>query len=146
MENLETLLEAWEKDCDINLTEPGKEIINISKLHSKYLKVLVRIRLQLKKVRNDYAEARKIRWSYYNGHYNTNKDMLKELGLEPFKFILKQDLSVYLESDKDLIKFTDKIAYYDEMIKALEFIMAELKQRSWTIRTFVEWEKFVQGA
>jgi len=146
MDNLENILAAWEKDSEINPTEPGKELLNIPKLHSKYLKALVRNRLQLKKVKNDLLEARKVKWSYYSGHYNTNKEVLQQLGLEPFKFILKQDINLYIDSDKEIIKFTDKIAYYDEIIRALEYIMAELKQRTWNIKSFIDWEKFIQGA
>ena len=37
MKQLEQLLEMWKSDCDIDRTEPGKALLDIPKLHSKYL-------------------------------------------------------------------------------------------------------------
>jgi hypothetical protein len=146
MDTLENILDQWEKDAEINPTEPGKELIKIPKLQSKYLRILVTTKLRLKSVKNDFAEAKKTRLNYYKGNYNTDKAKLLELGKEPFKFILKEDMSFYLESDPDLIKITDKISYYEETIKALEAIMQELKNRVWELKSFIDWEKFIQGA
>ena len=83
MNSLETILDTWEEDSAINSTEPGKELLNIPKLHSKYLKALIKTKLKLKQVRNEYAEIRKTRWNYYNGNYNTDKDKLDEIGYHP---------------------------------------------------------------
>ena len=137
-DTLETILAEWEKDAEIDSTEPGKELLKIPKLHSKYLKILVTTRIKLKQIRNEHAETKKIRWKYYAGHLNSDKDMLSDMGLEPFKFVLKQDAPIYIDSDKELIKFTDKITYYEEMAKACEMILQELKNRTWEIRSFID--------
>ena len=45
MSKLDELLEEWRKDADIDRTEPGKALLDIPKLHSKYLNILSRHRL-----------------------------------------------------------------------------------------------------
>ena len=37
---LEDIMKQWEKDSDVDSTEPGKEIIRIPLLHNKYNKYL----------------------------------------------------------------------------------------------------------
>ena len=37
MNAAEKILEMWEKDSEIDRTEPGRELTNVPKLHSKYL-------------------------------------------------------------------------------------------------------------
>ena len=45
MKQLEELLEEWRKDSVIDRTEPGKALLDIPKMHSKYLNILSQHRL-----------------------------------------------------------------------------------------------------
>ena len=38
---LEDIMKQWEKDSDVDSTEPGKEIIRIPLLHNKYNKYYI---------------------------------------------------------------------------------------------------------
>jgi len=38
-----------------------------------------------------------------------------------------------------------KIPVYHSNVSVIESIMAELKQRTWQLRDFISWEKFVGG-
>lgn len=143
--DLDQLLKQWEMDCEINLVDPGRESIKISSYHAKYIRVLSKAKLKLKQLNNEYAEMKLIKWHYYSGHYNSDKIKLQELGLEPFKIILKQDIVIYFNADKDLIDLTNKIAYYEEIISTCNQILSSLKNRSWDIRTYVDWKKFEEG-
>ena len=49
MENLEQVLEYWEKDSVMDQTEPGKELIRIPTLHNKYLTILTKHKIASKK-------------------------------------------------------------------------------------------------
>lgn len=143
MENLEQVLEQWKKDAEIDQTEPGKELLNIPKLHSKYLNILTKHKIASKKANFDYLRMRKVKWEYYTG--KTSQEELKEYGWEPFQFTLKSDITTYLESDKDLIKLLEKKVYHEEVVSVIEAIMQELKQRTWQLRDFISWEKFIGG-
>lgn len=143
METLETILKLWENDAVIDQTEPSKELIKIPTLHSKYLNILTKHKIAGKKAHFDYLRMKKIKTEYFTG--KLSQEELEEYGWEPFQFILKSDISTYMESDKDLIKLLEKKIYHDECVSVIESIMQELKQRTWQLRDFISWEKFVGG-
>jgi len=87
---------------------------------------------------------RKIKWEYFTG--KLSQEELEQYGWEPFQFALKSDITTYLEADKDLIKLLEKKVYHDEAVSVVESIMSELKQRTWQLRSFIDYEKFIGGA
>jgi len=143
METLEQVLKMWDSDSVIDRTEPSKELLNIPKYHSKYLAILTKHKIATKKAHFDYLRMRKVKWEYFTG--KMSKDELDEYGWEPFQFALKSDITTYLEADKDLIKLLEKKVYHEEVVSVIESIMNELKQRTWQLRDFISWEKFVAG-
>jgi hypothetical protein len=143
MENIEQILNLWTTDSDIDQTEPGKELLKIPKLHNKYLTILTKHKMAAKKANFDYLRMRKIKWEYYTG--KLSKEELEQYGWEPFQFTLKSDISTYLESDADLIKLLEKKIYHEESVSVIEAIMGELKQRTWQLRDFITWERFIGG-
>lgn len=143
METLEQILKMWESDAEIDQTEPSKELLKIPKYHSKYLGILTKHKIAAKKANFDYLRMRKTKWEYFTG--KLSQEELEEYGWEPFQFTLKSDINTYLEADKDLIKLLEKKVYHEECISVIESIMNELKQRTWQLRDFISWEKFVSG-
>lgn len=143
MDTLEKILHNWEKDSNIDQTEPSKELLKIPLLHSKYLNSLTKQKIISKKIYFDYLQLKKKKWEYYSG--KMDQEELMERGWEPFQFTLKSDINLYIESDSDLIKILQKKVICDEMISALESIMNELKQRTWQLRDYISWEKFING-
>jgi len=143
MENLEQILKLWEKDADIDQTEPGKELLKIPKLHNQYLSILTKHKIASKKAHFDYLRMRKVKIEYYSGRMD--QEDLEKYGWQPFAFVLKSDINAYLEGDTDLIKLLEKKVYHEEAVSVVESIMSELKQRTWQLRDFISWEKFIGG-
>jgi len=143
MENLEQILKYWDIDSNMDQTEPSKELLRIPILHSKYLNILTKHKIASKKAHFDYLRMRKVKWEYFTG--KMSQEELEEYGWEPFQFALKSDINTYLEADGDLIKLLEKKVYHEEAISVIESIMSELKQRTWQLRDFISWEKFVNG-
>ena len=143
METIEQILKLWESDAVIDQTEPSKELIRIPTIHSKYLGILTKHKIASKKAHFDYLRMRKIKWEYFTG--KLSQEELEQYGWEPFQFALKSDITTYLEADKDLIKLLEKKVYHDEAVSVVESIMSELKQRTWQLRDFISWEKFIGG-
>ena len=81
---------------------------------------------------------------YYNG--KLDQDELDKLGWEPFRFTLKSDIQVYLDGDDDLVKLKRKKTYHEEAAKFCEYVMKELNNRTWQLKEYMGWEKFIQGA
>lgn len=143
MENLEQILKYWERDAEIDQTEPGKELIRIPTLHNKYLSILTKHKIASKKAHFDYLRMRKVKIDYFSGRMD--QEELDARGWQPFQFVLKSDVNAYLEGDDDLIKLLEKKVYHEETVSVVESIMSELKQRTWQLRDFISWEKFIGG-
>lgn len=143
MSKLDELLEMWGKDSEIDRTEPGKELLNIPKLHSKYLNILSNHRLASKDAEFKYNRMKKIKWEYYTGKLDDVE--LKKHGWEPFQFVLKSDITTYMEADEDLNKYKAQKMMNDEIVEVCQTILKELNSRTFQLRSFIDWEKFIQG-
>ena len=143
METLEQVLVHWSGDSVIDQTIPGKELIRIPVLHNKYLSMLTRHRVAAKKSYFDYLRMKKLKWEYYTGKM-TKEDISKH-GWEPFQYTLKSDISIYIDSDTDLIKLMEKKFYHEETVSVLESILTELKSRTFQLRDFIVYERFITG-
>lgn len=145
MEKLENIMKQWESDSIIDSTEPGKELLKIPQLHNKYLKILVGHRLAIKRLNFDYAKMRRLKEEYYNG--SLSQEELEENGWEPFLLNIKtkQGVERYIESDAQLIKLLEKKIYHDEAISVCESILQELKSRTFQLRDYIQWERFIGG-
>ena len=133
----------WTVDSNIDRTEPGKELINIPKLHSKYLNILSRHRMLSKQCEFKYNKIRRLKWEYYTG--KLDNDQLKEYGWEPFPYTLKSDITTYMESDDDINKHLVKKIMHDEIVELCQSILKELNSRTFQLRDFIAWERFIQG-
>jgi len=143
MSKLDDLLAMWAKDAEIDRTEPGKALLDIPKLHSKYLNILSSHRLLIRESEFKYNRMKKIKWEYYTG--KLDDDELKKYGWEPFPFVLKSDITTYLEADEDLTKYLAQKRMNEEIVEVCQSIMKELSARTWELRSFIDWEKFIQG-
>jgi len=143
MKQIDDLLEMWRQDCDIDKTEPDRELLNIPKLHSKYLNILSQHRMLSKQAEFKYNKMKKLKWEYYTG--KLDDDDLKKYGWEPFPFVLKSDITTYLESDEDLNKTIANKVIHDEMVELCTTIMKELNSRTFQLRDYISWQKFTQG-
>ena len=143
MKQLDDLLEMWRTDSIIDRTEPGKALINIPQLHSKYLNILSRHRLLSKESEFKYNKMKKLKWEYYTG--KLDQDQLDKHGWEPFPFVLKSELTTYLESDDDINKHIAQKVLHDEIVEVCSSILKELHSRTFQLKEFITWERFIQG-
>ena len=132
------------EDMPIDDTELDIESMTIPQLHNKYLNIYLDEKLVLQKLNSDYYRLKKTKWEYYTG--KLDEDQLKEYGWEPFQFkILKQDIDLYMDSDEDLQKLSNNVAYQKEKISYLDSILKSINNRQWNIRNAIEWRKFING-
>jgi hypothetical protein len=145
METLENIMKFWESDSVIDSTEPGKELLKIPQYHNKYLKILVKHRLAIKRLNFDYARMRRLKEEYYGG--SLSQEELEENGWEPFLLNIKtkQGVERYIEADAQLIKLLEKKIYHEEAISVCESILQELKSRTFQLREYIQWERFIGG-
>jgi hypothetical protein len=133
----------WEKDSVIDSTDPSRELIRIPILHSKYVREHTLHSLAAKQCAIEFSKMKKLKWEYYQGRLDESE--LKKYNWEPFRFVLKSDINTYLESDEDLSKLQAKKSLHDQSVEALSMIIKELNARTYQLRAFIDFERFVHG-
>tara|TARA_Y100001937_G_scaffold3316_1_gene4369 strand:- start:8703 stop:9137 length:435 start_codon:yes stop_codon:yes gene_type:complete len=142
--DLKEIMNQAKEDLQFDPTELDIASLNIPQLHNKYLNYLRSETVVFKKHRADYRRLYRAKWEYYTG--KISEEELKFRGWEPFQLtILKQDLSIYLDADEDLIKLRSKMDYCEEKMKHLEEIIKNVNNLQWNIKNAIEWKKFVSG-
>ncbi len=139
--NIDELYIEVERDIKIDDTELDLESIRTPQIHNKYLKIFTKHSLQYKKLQDDYKVMYRVKWEYYTG-----KAPPEVYAENPFELkVLKSDIGIYLESDKDLQQLGQRMAYTKQIVEYLERILREINNRNWTIRNTIEWKKFLHG-
>ena len=139
--NIDELYSEVERDIKIDDTELDLESIRTPQLHNKYLKIFTKHSLQYKKLQDDYKVLYRVKWEYYTG--KASPEVYAE---NPFELkVLKADIGIYMESDKDLQQLGQRMAYAKQIVEYLERILKEINNRNWNIRNTIEWKKFLHG-
>lgn len=142
-QQLDDLLEMWDKDSRIDSTEPGKALLDIPKLHSKYLNILSQHRIASKNSDFEYNKLKRIKWEYYTG--KMDDESLIKYGWEQFPFTLKSEISTYFDSDPDLRQRLAKKLLHDEIVDVCNAIIKELNSRTYQIKSYIDYERFING-
>lgn len=142
---LTEIQQSWEQDSRIDETNLGREATRTPTLHSKYITVMSKTRLQLRKAESDYWNCRRLKYKYYRGELT--REELEEAGWSQFQGNkpLKNEMDEFLQCDRDLIELQDKIEYYKTVVYTLEQIIRSVNARSWDIKSAIEWQKFTNG-
>ena len=86
---------------------------------------------------------RVLKWEYYTG--KLDEDQLKQYGWEPFPYVLKAEVNNYIEADDDINKRMAIKAMHEEIVDVCSAILKELNSRTFQLRDFIAWERFIQG-
>jgi hypothetical protein len=135
----------WERDAQIDRTELGEESLRIPILHSKYFKIFSQERLLLRKMEGEYKTLFKDKYEWYNG--SISEEQLREYEWEPNPLkILRTDIPMHLEADKQLQAQSLKIEMQREKVEFVEAIIKSLTTRGFQIKSAIDWERFKMGA
>ena len=142
---LSELQNEWERDAPIDITNLGKEASRVPILHSKYVTLLSKSKLQLRKAESDYLNTRRKKYKYYRGEMS--REELEEEGWVQFQGNkpLKNEMDEFLACDEDLIYLQDKVEYFKTIQFTLEQILRSINSRTWDVKSSIEWTKFTNG-
>jgi len=139
--DIETIIAEWTKDTKLDDTELDYESARIPNLHAKYLKMYGENKVKLRALKIKQKQLHQTLYDYYRGDLN-NPTTLQQIGKEPWpKTVLKQDLSMYVDADEDMIKLQSKIALAEETVGVLEEIMKSVNNRGYLIKNMIEWRR-----
>jgi hypothetical protein len=145
---LDEIKKEWEKDCEIDDIELDKSSLEVPKLHAKYQDLLSSKILVMKQYQFKYDTLLKNKWLWYNG--KMSQEQIKELGwnddpLDGLK-VMKNDLQIFYNSDKDIQELNAKIEYLKVTIEYLKECMQNITWRHQTIKNTIDWRKFMAGS
>ena len=141
---LEEIYSEWKKDSEIDMTSLGDESIKIPKLHHKYFQVYSSEKLLLRKYEAEMKQLKLVKYEFYT--MGLNEDTPKDWKLPPRGMILKTDIPMYIEGDKEIIDLSLKIGLQQEKVDLLESIIKSLTNRGFQIKAAIDWYKFTMGA
>lgn len=142
---LDEIQDMWAVDAEIDDNYLGETTVATPKLHAKYVRLLMNVKLKLSKLQSDYNQLRKNKFRYYRGELS--RDELSQLGWEQWQGVkpLKNEMDEFLNGDSELNTVKLRIQYIEAMIYLLESILQQIKARDWQIKTAVEWKRFLAG-
>jgi hypothetical protein len=142
---LDQIQQEWDIDCQIDDNYLGETSTATPKLHAKYLKLLVGVKLKHTKLSSDYNLLRKNKFRLYRGELS--RDELTQLGWDQWQGVkpLKNEMDEFLSGDTDLNLLRVKIDYLETMIYYLESVMGQIKARDWQIKSAITWKQFLAG-
>ena len=139
---LEELQQSVNKDFKLDDTELDTESVNIPLLHNKYLIHYNKFSLLLKKSEYEHKSMIRDKWEYYTGKEDPSVYREKPFDIK----VLKADVHIYMDSDPDLQKADQKVAYLNQIVKYLEQVLRSVNNRTFLIKNAIEWKKFTSGA
>ena len=144
--NITEIQDMWDIDCQIDDFHLGESSTTTPKLHAKYVRLLVEVKLKLAKTKLDYNTLRQTKFRYYRGELP--REELVDRGWDQWQGIkpLKSELDEFLTGDTDLNNTHIKIEYLNTMLYLLESILTTIKGRDWSIRNAIQWKQFLAGA
>ena len=142
---IDELVDMWNVDSVMSDTELDHDSQRAASLHSKYLSILAHHNLHVKMLSVQYKELKLVKWQYFRGELNNPED-LKEHNLPPMTFkILKTDVDIWVDADKELNKLLLKKAFHEEIVGACKEIIKMIHNRQWQIKNTIEHRKFIAG-
>jgi hypothetical protein len=142
---LEDILELWKEDSNIDKAELGEEAVKIPKLHNKYYQIYVHEKIVLRSYEADMKKLKLEKYEFFTqGHTEETRSKMWELPARGL--ILKADIPMYMDADKELIKLSLKIGVQQEKTDFLESIIKSLTNRGFQIKSAIDWYKFTMGS
>ena len=145
---LDDILENWKIDCEISKTHLDESSRQTPMLHAKYLEMLMKSKLMLKRLEFQQKVLLRQKWEWYNG--KMDQDTIEKLGwkLDPLNGlkVMKGDMNLYYDSDPNIQESEERIQYYKTIIDTLTNIVDTLKWRHQTLRNMIDWRRFESGS
>jgi hypothetical protein len=136
--------EMWSRDCKIDEANIVGEAKRIPELHSKYYNFFFKEALRVRKLKADMKELERAKYEYYSG--SMCEEDLRERGWKPNPLkILRNDIDRYMQSDKDIVQLSLKIALHEERANYLENIIRQINNRNFVIKSMIDMIKFQAG-
>jgi hypothetical protein len=138
IKELQTLIE---KDSKVDIKNLDNEAINQPYLYGKYINIHAEEKITLKSLQRKMKQLKKDKVEYYKGNANPEEYAKKPLNIT----ILKSQIPNYVESDSDVLDLQARLDLQEIKLEMLSEYLKSINQRSWNIRSAIDYIKFKHG-
>lgn len=140
---LEEINKQWAIDADIS-DDVFEESRKIPKLHQKYYSIYASEALKYRAEKVKLESLVKTKTEYFRGQLDPAE--VRQLGWPLLNVkILKEDVALHVETDKDVVAQSLKVGMFNEKIKYLEDIIKQIHSRNFILKNMADWKKFCSG-
>ena len=133
---IEDLEKQVDKDLHLDETILARESLLTPTKHNKYLKMVLRERLKLRKLKNELYKVSLGRTNYYNGN-----------DPDPYEYVLKdREVKDYVRIDPVVVEAEARVALQEELVKYLDEVCKMFTVRGFAIKNAIDFLKYTQGA
>jgi hypothetical protein len=143
--NAEEILAEWKSDSQIDETRLGLELTKTPILHSKYLDIYMQIRGKTINAENKFNKLKYLRKRYYRGEMT--REELQQQGWDQYQGLKMNhtEFNQMTEIDPLLSEEYTKVQHWKILVQGLEYIMKQVQQRDWSVKTLIEHNKLMLG-
>ena len=134
MNFIEKLMSEWREDAEM-ADDLMDEARRIPLLHCKWLDKYQKVVLMKKEALYDFQMLYKEKYSFYMGREEECPDIK----------IMKNEVPIYLNADKQLNQAQGKLDLYDTYEKTLKEILNNINNRSFQIKNAIDWLRYSRG-
>ena len=143
--NLEDVMTEWKQDSTFDEINLDREIFKTPNLHAKYLAVYVEMKAKLAGAEKKLSRMKFLKKKYYRGEM-TREELEKygwtqHQGLKPSN----SELNSMFDIDPDVADLEERVAYFKTGVGALEYIMKSVQGRDYSIRSAIDFRKYLNG-
>ena len=144
---LEDIFAQWDNDSQLDRTKLDNVALGLPQMHAKYLRLLSHERLVLKKYEADYKTLKLDKQLFYvDGPSDETPKSWIEESRAFGKRVLKSDVGMYLEGDKDIINMSLKIGMQQEKVEVLKSIVDTISRLGFQVKNAIDWMRFQNGS
>lgn len=142
---IDDIIAEWKSDNTIDETKLPSELMKTPMLHSKYLEVYLQIKRKFIAATASYNKLKFLRKKYFRGEMT--REELAEQGWEQYQGLKmsQTEFNSMSEIDPMLSDEWVKVEYLKSLVEGLTYILKEIQNRGYTIKTMVEYNKMMMG-
>ena len=140
--NIDEYRDMWAEDAAIDTENVHVESLKVPKLHSKYLIYLSKERVKYKTLMEKRNKLASDLEEYFLGRLDG-----KEIGRPAHQTIdTKTSAQRKIQADADMQKLNLALIVQEEIMLFLKDIIQSIHNRNFTIKNYIDYKKFLNGA
>lgn len=142
---IDDILSEWKNDSKIDENRISQELIRTPILHSKYLDVYLNVKRKHIAATVSYNKLKFLRKKYYRGEMT--REELEASGWDQYQGLKMSQSEFNSMSEIDPILSDEwmKVEYLKGLVEGLAYILKEIQNRGYTIKTLLEHTKLMMG-